>query len=59
MRFIIGRFYIKGIFFLKGVIKFVIGCFSLKGVMRFVKKRRDPKIGTIGKVIGVKIGVCQ
>ena len=37
-------------FFPKGVMKFVIGCFSLKGVMRFVKKRRGPKIGTIGEV---------
>ena len=27
--------------------------FLLKGVMRFVKNRRDPKIGTIGEVIGV------
>ena len=27
-----------------------LGCFLLKGVMRFVKKRRGPKIGTIGEV---------
>ena len=40
----------KNNFFLKGVIKFVIGRFFLKGVDKFVKKRRGPKIGTIGEV---------
>ena len=57
IKFVIGYFSPKGVvksviktFFLKGVIKFVIGCFYLKGVDKFVKKRRGPKIGTIGEV---------
>ena len=42
--------FVIGGFSPKGVMKFVIRCFSLKGVMRFVKKRRGPKIGTMGEV---------
>ena len=43
------KFVIKT-FFLKAVIKFVIGHFYIKGADKFVKKRRGPKIGTIGEV---------
>ena len=53
MKFVIGRFFLKGVdkfvknnFSLKGVMKFVIGRFFLKRLTNLSKKRRSPKIGT-------------
>ena len=53
------RVKIKNNFFLKGVIKFVIGRFFLKGDDKFVKKkRRGPKIGKkIGTIREVNIKI--